>query len=115
MEACLGIGNNPDTSTGMDWTHKYTTASYETKQLDVFAKPVFSSMSESDYSAISGEVSNMQLVYKLDCPLTGTYSANNYVVNNAANYTGMPLSRVGYYMVMDKGDGNVDYAYARFG
>ena len=114
LEACLGIGNNPDTSTGMDWTHKYTTASYETKQLDVFAKPVFSSMSESDYSAISGEVSNMQLVYKLDCPLTGTYSANNYVVNNAANYTGMPLSRVGYYMVMDKGDGNVDYAYAGF-
>ena len=114
MEACLGIGNNPDTSTGMDWTHKYTTASYETKQLDVFAKPVFSSMSESDYSAISGEVSNMQLVYKLDCPLTGTYSANNYVVNNAASYTGMPLSRVGYYMVMEKEDGTVNYAYAGY-
>ena len=114
LEACLGIGNCPDTSVGLDWTHKYTTASYDTKQLDVFAKPVFSSMSESDYSAISGEVSNMQLVYKLDCPLTGTYSASNYVVNNAASYTGMPLSRVGYYMVMEKSDGTVDYAYTGF-
>ncbi len=114
LEASLGIGNCPDTSVGLDWTHKYTTASYDTKQLDVFAKPVFSSMSESDYSAISGEVSNMQLVYKLDCPLTGTYSANNYIVNNAASYTGMPLSRVGYYMVMEKSDGTVDYAYTGF-
>ena len=114
LEACLGIGNCPDTSAGLDWTHKYTTASYETKQLDVYAKPVFSQMSSTDYSAISGEVSNMQLVYKLDCPLTGTYSSDNYVVNNAANYTGMPLSRVGYYMVMEKSDGTVDYAYTGF-
>ncbi len=115
-EASLGIGNCSDTSCGLDWTMKYNTASYETKQLDVFAKPVFLKMSESDYSAISGEVSNMKLVYKLDCPLQGKYSADNYQVNNAtsSDISGMPLSRVGYYMVMEKADGTVDYAYTSF-
>ena len=114
--ASIGIGNCADTAYGQDWTHNYTAASYETKQLDVFAKPVFLQMSESDYAAISGEVSNMKLVYKLDCPLQGKYSASNYTVNNATNsdISGMPLKRVGYYMVLDKGDGNVDYAYAGY-
>ena len=115
-EASLGIGNCSDTNYGLDWTMNYNSASYETKQLDVFAKPVFLKMSESDYSAISGEVSNMKLVYKLDCPLQGKYSTNNYQVNNAvsSDISGMPLSRVGYYMVMEKADGSVDYAYTSF-
>ncbi|MBR6435924.1 MAG: PEP-CTERM sorting domain-containing protein [Thermoguttaceae bacterium] len=84
--------------------------------MDIFAKPVFSQMSESDYSAISGEVSNMKLLYKLDCPLQGQYTESNYVINNSTNsdLSGMPLKRVGYYMVLDKGDGNVDYAYAGY-
>ena len=101
--ASIGIGNCADTAYGLDWTTNYNSASYETKQLDVYAKPVFLKMSESDFSAISGEVSNMKLVYKLDCPLQGTYSANNYRVNNATNsdISGMPLSRVGYYLVME--------------
>ena len=116
QQASLGIGNCSDTNYGLDWTMNYNSASYETKQLDVFAKPVFLKMSESDYSAISGEVSNMKLVYKLDCPLQGKYSTNNYQVNNAVNsdISGMPLSRVGYYMVMEKADGSVDYAYTSF-
>ena len=115
-EASLGIGNCSDTNYGLDWTMNYNSASYATKQLDVFAKPVFSQMSVSDYSAISGEVSNMKLVYKLDCPLQGKYSTNNYQVNNAtsSDISGMPLSRVGYYMVMEKADGSVDYAYTSF-
>ncbi|MBR6435351.1 MAG: hypothetical protein IKS45_02470, partial [Thermoguttaceae bacterium] len=116
QQASLGIGNCSDTNYGLDWTMNYNSASYETKQLDVFAKPVFLKMNESDYSAISGEVSNMKLVYKLDCPLQGQYSTNNYQVNNAVNsdISGMPLSRVGYYMVMEKADGSVDYAYTSF-
>ena len=116
QQASLGIGNCSDTNYGLDWTMNYNSASYETKQLDVFAKPVFLKMSESDYSAISGEVSNMKLVYKLDCPLQGKYSTNNYQVNNAvsSDISGMPLSRVGYYMVMEKADGSVDYAYTSF-
>ncbi|MBR0191077.1 MAG: autotransporter-associated beta strand repeat-containing protein [Thermoguttaceae bacterium] len=114
--ASIGIGNCADTTYGLDWTTNYNSASYETKQLDVYAKPVFLKMSESDFSAISGEVSNMKLVYKLDCPLQGTYSANNYQVNNVTNsdISGMPLSRVGYYMVMEKADGSADYAYTSF-
>ena len=115
-QASIGIGNCSDANYGLDWTMNYNSASYETKQLDVFAKPVFWKMKESDYSAISGEISNMKLVYKLDCPLQGTYSANNYQVNNAVNsdISGMPLKRVGYYMLLEKGDGTADYAYASF-
>ncbi|MBR6436142.1 MAG: hypothetical protein IKS45_06515, partial [Thermoguttaceae bacterium] len=115
-DAALGVGNSNIANTGADWTFAVNSQSYNVKQMDIFAKPVFSQMSESDYSAISGEVSNMKLLYKLDCPLQGTYSANNYVINNAANsdLSGMPLKRVGYYMVLDKGNGNVDYAYAGY-
>ena len=114
--ASIGIGNSTASNTGPDWTFNFNADQYSVKQLDVFAKPVFSSMSESDYSAISGEVSNMKLVYKLDCPLQGTYSANNYVVNNSVNsdLSGMPLKRVGYYMTLEKADGSVDYAYAGY-
>ena len=117
--ASLGIGNCTNTSYGLDWTMNYNSASYSTKQLDVFAKPVFSELISQygdQYNNISGEVSGMKLVYKLDCPLTGQYSANNYTVNNATNsdISGMPLSRVGYYMVMEKDNGSIDYAYASF-
>ena len=115
-DAALGVGNSNIANTGPDWTFAVNSQSYNVKQMDIFAKPVFSQMSESDYAAISGEVSGMKLLYKLDCPLQGKYSTNNYVINNSVNsdLSGMPLKRVGYYMVLDKGDGTVDYAYAGY-
>ncbi|MBQ3350447.1 MAG: PEP-CTERM sorting domain-containing protein [Thermoguttaceae bacterium] len=115
-DAALGVGNSNIGNTGPDWTFAVNSQSYNVKQLDIFAKPVFSQMSESDYSAISGEVSGMKLLYKLDCPLQGQYSANNYTINNSVNsdLSGMPLKRVGYYMTLEKADGSVDYAYAGY-
>ncbi|MBR5161362.1 MAG: hypothetical protein IKW80_07005, partial [Thermoguttaceae bacterium] len=121
--ATLGIGNcttaNPSTNTvEPDWTFTYNANTYQTKQLDVYAKPVFSqafydNVSSQDLATVSNEISNMKLVYKLDCPLQGQYSANNYFINNASELSGMPLKRVGYYMVLEKADGT-DYAYASF-
>ena len=115
-DAALGVGNSNIANTGPDWTFAANSQSYNVKQMDIFAKPVFSQMSESDYAAISGEVSGMKLLYKLDCPLQGQYSANNYVINNSVNsdLSGMPLKRVGYYMTLEKADGSVDYAYAGY-
>ena len=121
-DKAYGIGTNPNASTTSsgsqrDWTFDYNKTGYAIANIYTFAKPVLSDMDEAHFSAIQSEAANMHLVYKLDCPLYGTYSANNYTVNNLNNLgdlAGMPLKRVAYYMTLEKADGSVDYAYASY-
>lgn len=104
----VGIGNNPASGTGKDWTNAANAGQYYKRRLHVLVLPA-TPVLPAEVAANVPEAQGYQLVYSLNIPDQGNLASPAYAVNNAAQVG--PFSRIAYYMQLQTGSGEPEFVW----
>ena len=123
--SAFGIGNNPDPNGNPDWTFVKSGPKYNSATLYVLVqvgspleKPLFLAQPKTpeqlraDAAAFVPETKNMEFLYAHNLKSQVTPQKVPYLVNNAGNFAGKTVKRVGYLAILTGRDGTVNWVYA---